>query len=349
MITMNDIAARVGVSQAMVSYVLNGRKSGPPVRQEMRERILKTAEELGYRRNELARAMVSGKNYVLGFITHVPGDENSTRIMLGAQEEAMERGYLIKMLPMPGFPDYAQAFARLAEQRLAGVMALNFKGDAVECLREETQRFGMPVVLVDDPPPQNWAPSVVCDDADGLSQAIAHLRQLGHRRIAFVSAQSGSPLAEQRRTSFLRLMEENGLPVPETFVVATNWKNQEIIERELRPLLEPGRDPSTYPTALVCAGDFIAMVALRVARSLGFRLPGDLSIVGFADFLFASYADPPLTTIAQPYEEMGRLGVRCLLDPSALSTVSTIRVPTRLIIRGSTGEAREHMSGYEAP
>lgn len=85
---MNDIAARVGVSQAMVSYVLNGRKSGAPVRQEMRERILQTAAELGYRRNELARAMVSKKNDVFGFITHLPGKENSNRIMLSAQEEA---------------------------------------------------------------------------------------------------------------------------------------------------------------------------------------------------------------------------------------------------------------------
>ncbi len=338
---MSDVAARVGVSQAMVSYVLNGRKSGPPVRQEMRERILQAATDLGYRRNDLARAMASGKNYVLGFITHVPGDENSNRIMLGAQEEASERGYLIKMLPMAGFPDYQQAFARLAEQRLAGVMALNFKADAVECLREETQRFEIPVVLMDDPPPQDWAPTVVSDDADGLRQAIVHLRQLGHRRIGFVSAQSGSPLAEQRQASFLRLMAENDLPVPPPFVIATNWKNQEIIESGLRRLLEPGRDPSTYPTAILCAGDFIAMVALRLARSLGLDVPRDLSIIGFADFLFASYADPPLTTIAQPYEEMGRLGVRSLLEPPTSSpVVPTLRVPTRLVVRGSTGQAR---------
>ena len=337
MVTMSDIAARVGVSQATVSYVLNGRKSGVPVRQEMRERILKTATELGYRRNELARAMASGKNYVLGFVTHLPGEENSNRIMLGAQEEASDRGYVIKMLPMAGFPDYKQSFARLAEQRLAGVMALNFKADAVECLREETQRFEIPVVLMDDPPPQNWAANVVSDDADGLRQAIAHLRQLGHERIGFVSAQSNSPLAQRRRASFLRLMEENGLSVPEAFVVATNWKNPDIIESGLRPLLEPGRAPSTYPTALLCAGDFIAMVALRLARSLGFHVPRDLSIIGFADFLFASYADPPLTTIAQPYEEMGRLGVRYLLEPPPTEAFPpTILLPTQLIVRGST-------------
>ncbi len=338
---MNDIAARVGVSQATVSYVLNGRKSGVPVREEMRTRILQTAEELGYRRNELARAMASGKNYVLGFVTHLPGEENSNRIMLGAQEEASDKGYTIRLLPLAGFPDYQQAFARLAEQRLAGVMALNFKADAIDCLREETQRFGIPVVLMDDPPTQNWAASVVSDDADGLRQAIAHLRQLGHERIAFVSAQSNSPLAQQRQDSFLRLMEESGLLVPDSFVIATNWKNPEIIEKGLRHLLEPGRDPSAYPTALLCAGDFIAMVALRLARALGFHVPRDVSIVGFADFLFASYADPPLTTIAQPYEEMGRLGVRYLLEPSPSAPgPPAFCVPTRLIVRGSTGAAR---------
>jgi LacI family transcriptional regulator len=334
---MRDIAARVGVSQATVSYVLNGRKSGVPVREEMRQRILQTAAELGYRRNDLARAMASGKNYVLGFVTRIPGEESSNRIMLGAQEMASEKDYHIKLLPMAGTADYETAFARLAEQRLAGVLALNLKPDAVECLRRETQPFKIPVVLVDDPPPQDWATCVISDDADGLRQAIAHLRQLGHRRIGYVSAQRNSPLAERRRESFLRLMAENGLPVPDEYVVATDWRKPDIIEQGVRTLLEPGRPRHAYPTALVCAGDPIAMVTQRTARALGFQVPHDLSIVGFADFLFATYADPPLTTVAQPYEEMGHLAVRYLLgDLPAGTPAQTFQVPTRLVVRDST-------------
>lgn len=340
-VTMRDIAARVGVSQATVSYVLNGRKSGVPVREEMRQRILQTAAELGYRRNDLARAMASGKNYVLGFVTRIPGEESSNRIMVGAEEAANEKDYHIKLVPMTGTSDYEPAFARLAEQRLAGVLALNLKADMVECLRQETQQFKIPVVLMDDPPPQDWATCVISDDTDGQRQAITHLLQLGHRRIGYVSAQLNSPLAERRRESFLQLMTENGLPVPEDYVVFTDWKKPDIIERGARALLEPGRPRHTYPTALVCAGDPIAMVTQRTARALGFQVPQDLSIVGFADFLFASYADPPLTTVAQPYEEMGRLAVRCLLgDISTVPPAQTFLVPTQLVVRSSTAVVR---------
>lgn len=341
MVTMNDIAARVGVSQATVSYVLNGRKSGVPVREEMRTRILQMAEELGYRRNDLARAMASGKNYVFGFVTRNPGDESSTRIMVGAQEEAGERGYLIKLLPMTGASDTTQVFARLAEQRLAGVLALGIKADVVESLRVETQRFGMPVVLLDDPPPQDWTTSVVSDDSDGIRQSIAHLTQLGHRRIGFVSAQRNSPLAQRRCEAFLRVMAENDLPVPDDLLIATDWKKPSIIEEKVRSLLERGKAYSEYPTALLCAGDLIAMVVQRTARTCGWRVPDDLSIVGFADFLCSTYADPPLTTVAQPYEEMGRMAVRHLLDEASLNSgAHAITAPTRLIVRASTGAAR---------
>jgi LacI family transcriptional regulator len=341
MVTMSDIAARVGVSQATVSYVLNNRKTGVRVREEMRQRILQTAAELGYRRNDIARAMASGKNYVFAFVTRIAGEESSNRIMVGAQEEASERGYMIKLLPMPGNADYATAFARLAEQRMAGVMALNLKPDVLECLRAETERFEIPVVLMDDPPEQDWAAIVVSDDHDGLRQGVTHLLELGHKRIGFVSAQRNSPLAERRRESFLQLMAENGLSVPDEHIVSTDWRKPYEIEEKVLPMLAPGRPRDSYPTALLTAGDPIAMVTMRTARSLGYRVPEDLSIVGFADFQCAIYADPALTTVAQPYEEMGRIGARYLLgelpppDEEAPHPPH-IQVPTRLLVRAST-------------
>src|SRR5262245_51574593 len=127
MVTMNDIAARVGVSQATVSYVLNNRRTGVRVREEIRQQILQTAAELGYRRNDLARAMASGKNYVLGFLTRAAGAESSSRIMVGAQEEASKSGYLIKLLPLSDAADSSAAIGRLVEQRLAGVLAVNLR------------------------------------------------------------------------------------------------------------------------------------------------------------------------------------------------------------------------------
>lgn len=347
MVTMSDIAARVGVSQATVSYVLSGRRSGVRVRDEMRQRILQTAAELGYRRNDLARAMASGKNYVLGFVTRIAGQESSARMMVGAQEEAGQRGYSIRMMPMTGNPDYSAAFASLAEQRVAGVFAVNLKVDTIECLRQETERFEIPVVLLDDPPALDWGIRVVGDDPDGMRQALEHLLALGHRRIGFVSAQDNSPLSINRHAIFVRLMQERGLPLPDHFQLWTDWLKPEKIEPPVRALLASGRPADSYPTALMCAGDHIAMVTMRTAREVGFHVPRDLSVVGFANFISAVFVDPPLTTIAQPYEDMGKLGARCLLDgPESVPGGEQVApggghdilVPTKLIVRASTAD-----------
>ncbi|MES2459104.1 MAG: LacI family DNA-binding transcriptional regulator [Armatimonadota bacterium] len=343
MVTMSDIARRVGVSQATVSYVLSGRQSGVRVRDEMRQRILQTAADLGYRRNDMARAMSSGKSYVLGFVTRIAGQESSARMMVGAQEVASENGYSIQLMPLHGkSPDYAAAFARLAEQRVAGVLALNLKVDAIELLRQETERFEIPIAFMDDPPPLDWAMRVISDDRGGLRLALEHLIALGHHRIGFVSAQRESPLAEQRRALFLDLMAEYGLPVPNEFVLATDWVKPEIVEPAVHALLAPGRPRETYPTAFLTAGDLMAMVTMRTARALGYRVPQDLSVVGFADFISATFADPPLTTIAQPFEEIGRCAARYLLDCAHATNPGSgaeIVIPTYLVVRASTAPA----------
>lgn len=348
MVTMSKIAERVGVSQATVSYVLNNRNNGISIRPETRQRILDTASEMGYRRNDLARAMVTGKNFVLGFLTRNPGDEGAARMMVGAQEEANRGGYFIKLLPVPADGDYRACIERSIEQRLAGILVQNLAPAMLELLRTEAHRYNIPVVLIDDVPPEAWATRVTSDDELGIREAIAHLRELGHRRIGFVAAQAHSVLSQARTAAFRAAMAEAGLNAPDAHICWTDWRKADVIEREVGRLLS---GPGDKPTALLCAGDLIAMTTLRTARQLGFALPQQLSVVGFADFLMAEFADPPLTTIAQPFEAMGRAAVQALLErgvPAASAAdlpVETapgagepapILLPAHLKIRAST-------------
>jgi DNA-binding LacI/PurR family transcriptional regulator len=336
MVTMNDIAVRLGVSRATVSYVINERETGISIRDETRQRILATALEMGYYRNDLARAVVTGKNYVLGFFDHNPGSEVSSRVMLGAQEEADKSGYFIKQFSFMAGCDYTVPVRRCIEQRLAGVLAISFNEAALQHLHDETTPFNMPVVLLDDSPPQPWAARVLSDSEQGLRLGLEHLVSQGHRRIGFISAQHGGPLSEIRATQFRELCTQMSLTFDESHMVWTDWEVPEIIEDGVRSLL--GREGR--PTAIMCAGDKIALIAQRAARSIGLRLPQDLSIVGFADYVFAPYADPPLTTISQPFEEMGRIATRRLLKAIAGQDdgpeVGDLRVPTTLIVRSST-------------
>lgn len=343
MVTMNDIAVKVGVSRATVSYVLNERSTGISIREETRRRIMEMAEELGYRRNDLARAVVTGKNYVLGYLTHTPGAEVSSRIMAGAQDEADQHGYLIKQFPFVMGREYLTPVKRTIEQRLAGVLVMTFQQEALDYLHSEVSRYDMPIVLLDDSPPQPWGTHVASDSEQGLRLAVEHLVALGHRRLGFVGAQMDAPLGQERAASFRRVIQSSQLPLNQAHIVSASWDEAGVIEAGVRQILLSGPN---RPTALLCAGDKIAMVALRTARGLGLQVPEDLSVVGFADLVMAAYSDPPLTTISQPFEELGEVAVTHLL--AMLSHPETredpqfqrVTVPTTLTVRSSTAPPR---------
>ena len=337
MVKIRDIAAKAGFSQATVSYVLNQRGGDMRIREETQQKILDVASEMGYRRNDVARTMVTGRSMNFAFMTQGPSDELAIRIMIGAQEEADEHSYVIKLFPVTSKMNFQTRIERCMEQRIAGVLAVNITPEALQYLHQETQRFGVPAALLDDAPAVHSAIRIVADNDLGVHQALEHLTALGHRHIAFVSAHDGSPPSEARAQSFIQGMQVLGLPLFPYSVINTNWHNSEIIEAGIHSLM--GNSHPERPTALLCAGDKIALVALRTLRKMGLSVPEDVSVVGFADFKMASYADPPLTTVAQPFEEMGRLAVRLLLERIANPKITTpldIALPTELIIREST-------------
>lgn len=341
MVRMSDIAAKAGVSQATVSYVLNERSAAMRIGDETRLRILDVAAELGYRRNEVARNMVTGRTTNFGFLTRTPSSELSTRLLVGAQEEADDHGYDIKLLPTARTLDYKARIDRCVEQRMAGILAYNLGGEGLEYLHSEARRFRIPIALVDDGPSEHDGVRVIANNELGVRQAIEHLVQLGHRRIACVSAQSFSPPAQERERYFTAIMASMGLPLHDDSIVRGDWDNVEVISPQVTRLLSV---ESKRPTALLCAGDKIAMVALQTAHKLGFFVPRDLSIVGFANFQMAAFAYPPLTTVSQPFEEMGRLAVRHLLERiknPEINAPADFVLPTRLVVRESTGRAME--------
>lgn len=337
MVRMSDIAAKAGVSQATVSYVLNQRGADMRICAETRERVLVVAAELGYRRNENARTMVTGRSYNFALMTQGPQDELAIRIMVGAQEVADENGYVMKLFPVTAKMDFRTRIDRCMEQRIAGVLAVNITPEAMRYLNQEAKRFSVPAVLLDDAPPSRDNLRIIADNAMGVRQAMQHLVGLGHRRIAFVSAHLPSPPADAREAFFHEIAAQLGM---ETRRIETNWHDGVIIERGVRQLFA---EPDWKPTALLCAGDKIAMVALRTARRMGLRVPEDVSVVGFANMAMSQYADPPLTTVAQPFEEMGRRAVSYLLEQIGRGVnlpLQDILLPTELIVRESTAAAK---------
>jgi LacI family transcriptional regulator len=352
MVTMTDIAHKAGVSRATVSLVLNEKHAAVGIAEETRQRVLRAAADLGYRPNELARAMVTGRNPVFGYLLRTPEREVPTRILVGALHEAEKYGHSIKVMPFDGEFDH-RIIERCAEMRLAGVLALYIYGAALDYLHEEAGRYSIPVAVVDSSFPAARGIRVVSDDSDGCRQAIQHLTDLGHRRIGFVSGARTSGSANERVRGYGKALREAGISVPDDYLVYGNWEIT-TIESVTHTILT---HPAGRPTALFCADDRTAAIVARTARQRGLSVPRDLSVVGFANLELADYSDPPLTTVAQPFREMGAAAVRHLLSvgsdyprsSESLPDPVEVLLPTQLIVRASTAPYPPSASSQPMP
>lgn len=340
MVRMTDIALEAGVSRSTVSLVLNNKHTAVGIPESTRRRVLSAATQLGYRPNELARAMVTGKNRVIVYLLHDPSQEVASRILKGALTEAEKHGYLVKLVGREG-PFDERDIERCVGLRPVGVMALYVTPSVTEYLQKEMARYNIPVVLLDSSFPLEGVTRVLSDDIEGIWQGISHLYSLGHRRIGYISGARSSGAATLREEGYRRAMAQLGLPVPDGYVTYGDWHiptTQEAAEGLLR-------HPEGRPTAVFCADDKTALIASRTADRLGFRVPEDLSIVGFADLEMARYGNPPLTTIAQPFADLGAAAVRSLLAASKRverhegAETAEVLLPNHLVIRESTALA----------
>ena len=346
MITITDIAARAGVSRATVSYVLNARGASVRISPDTQRRVQEAAHELGYQRNELARAVSSGQSRMLGFWVMQSQHEPVARVLAGAMKEADENDYFIKMLGFDNSALDAQIIERCVAWRVSGIIAIHAPRDALENLHAQLMSTHIPLVLVDSQAERAGSVHIASDQAGGVRSIVAHLVELGHERIAYIAGRREASwiISHQRIKAYRAAMHEFGLK-RHAHVLYGNWDAADS-ENAARQLLE--KPPSRRPTAIACWSDYTAMAVLRAASQMGFRVPEDLSVAGFDDLSVSALLNPPLTTIAQSFEEMGRRAVRRLLSDGASETNTTSpekavieelleeALATRLVIREST-------------
>jgi LacI family transcriptional regulator len=349
MITMTDIAEKAGVSRSAVSFVLNNRpNSGIP--EGTRQRIIDAAMEMGYRPNQLARAVASGRTRMIGYLVAEPKYEPSWKIIMGALAEAEALGFTLKVLSVT--PEtFGERLRQCVELRLGGIVSSLFGGHHV--VFEEADRAQIPVAIVDPGLAQPFGANVLADDSIGLTGAIAHLRESGHRRIGFISSGfarlfgGAGDIGTAREALFRRIMENHGLDVPEGYITHETMDvfgpnaetNLQSAFAATQALLN---HPGGRPTAICCWRDETAMVAIRACAEAGLRLPEEISVVGFSDLSAAKFFRPPLSTVQSPWDELGHLAVRELcrrMENEFSPDASTHLVPSRFIPRQSSGPA----------
>lgn len=327
MVTLNDIAARLGISKSTVSKGLNNASD---VSEELRRKILKTAAEIGYTGRRTAKKLcifIDSEN--MGYRER---NQFGYDLIAGFLDMARPEGWTVDVVPVTMEYQRTVTYGEaMAQGGWLGAFVLAFS--LVDPWMEEFKTAQIPTVLYDNCIKEN--PSMVsvdCDSGEGLLAAVRHLRALGHRRIALLSGPLNSFVLRERYSAYLNAMKECGLTVDEE-LIGLGYYMAESTRKFLPRFIERGA------TAILCSDDARAMAAYTECADRSLRIPQDVSIVGFDDLPIAAYMNPPLTTIRQDRLALGKCGyftLSCLLNDVAIDSIH-LRAP--LIVRGSTGPA----------
>jgi DNA-binding LacI/PurR family transcriptional regulator len=339
-VTLRHVADEAGVSVTTVSRILNGRETGVPIREETRQRILAAATELGYRPNLMARALRGSRSSLLGVIVRDIADPFHVQVLRGLNAVARDREYRLFLGYVDYRPDEAAIYASMFEQSHAdGIVIIGDiqGGDATLDALADHHRY---VLGVTDRIARRRVPGIYVDNTTGTRLAMDHLWGLGHRSIVCVADEriAEGPLRGQLYEAYMR---DHGVS-DAARVYYTTQPDPEPSYRLGRQLLATLDRPGG-PTAIYAASDTLAIGLLQAAFQLGIAVPQRLSIVGFDDIDVAPFTIPPLTTIDQSGEEMGRIAAELILGmveaDRIAADVDDVIVQPKLVVRQSTAPA----------
>ncbi len=323
--TMADVALRAGVSHQTVSRVLNDASA---VRPETRDNVLRAIEELGYRRNSAARALVTRRSGLIGVIVDELRLYGPASTVSSIAQAAREAGYgiTLDLLWDVTGSSVSAALEHHLSQSVEAIVLVAAHGETPDAA--VLRGLDVPLIALDGFLGRD-TPTAGVDQRAGGVMATRHLLDLGHRHIGHITGPKDWPQANARHEGFRAALAAAGVePGP---VVVGDWSPRSGYEGCLRILDE---NPST--TALFVANDQMSMGALRALAEAGKRVPEDVSVVGFDDIPEAAFSQPPLTTIRQDFTALGREAVRLIVGAIGGEELPSTLVPPRLVTRQST-------------
>lgn len=321
---LKQLAKSTGLSVSTVSRVLNGKAEASRISAATRERVLREAARQGVVINAVARGLRLRTTQTLGLL--IPDISNPFFAALARQVEraSRARGYSVLLCDSEESTAVEAENVRLMQgRRVDGLVVAPVGGEQAHLVA--LQASGMPLVLVDRVLPGLKVPGVAADNAAGAALAVEHLLQAGHRHIGCLQGLPASSANAARVRGFKRAMQRHGLKVPPSWIVGKNYTLDSAREEAVKLLT---RNPR--PTAIVALGNMIALGVLQAAKSLGIPVPDGLSLVSFDDQPWAEWISPPLTTIAQPVEELGARAMDLFFEQ--LAAPAKTKPPPRQIV-----------------
>jgi LacI family transcriptional regulator, galactose operon repressor len=328
--TVKEVAKRAGVSAASVSRALSGAGG---VREPVRLRVLEAAQQLSYRPNRAARDLRVRSSRAVGVL--IPDIENPffTSLVCGIEDFLSKTDYSLLLASYNEDPD--QEERRLEVFRADGVRGLIFAASrSPSRLYAELGKAGMTLVAVSRDVPRLPVDEVTVANQDGAYAATMHLVQLGHKRIAMINGPLALTTARDRQAGYEQALREAGIPLDESLVIHSVFKQAGGYSAMRQLLLSP-----TPPTAVFAGSNLLTLGALQAIHERGLAIPNEIAIVGFDEMPWAMSLRPPLTTVAQPAFDVGRTAAELLLARVREPALPRRQVvlETRLIIRSSCG------------
>jgi|SRR5579871_538633 len=323
---IRQVAKLAGVSTATVSRTINNQRVTPATAYRVRQAI----EELKYFPNTQARSLVSGRSRIVGLIVSDITNPFFPELVKGFYDAAARSGYEILLADTEYDSNrMATGVRRMLERKVDAVAIMTSEMDPV--LTQQLTRRSIPTVFLDVGEVARHTSNIRIDYESGISQAVAHLLDWGHRRVAFISGPDDLKSSCIRRQAFLKAMKERGLA--ESRVETGNHRIDGGFAA--MGLILSG---ASRPTAVLCSNDLTAIGALRAIRRAGLQVPDDMSVVGFDDIALAEFTEPPLTTVRLPRQELAGKAFEALMDTLADNTHvgAEYTVSTELVIREST-------------
>jgi len=342
-VNLRMLSEHLQLSQTTISLVLNHSPAAKSIPQETRDRVVEAAKRFNYRPNYFARSLRQSRSLSVGVLAPDLSEGYFTRVMNGVVEKLIAAHYFYFTACHDWKPELIERYPRLlVERAVDGFLLLNTSVAELA--------VPVPAVAISSHCAAPNVTNIVLDHHAAVEQALKHLYELGHRRIAIMRGPHAIPDSEFRWKSIQRVAKEIGLKLDPELVIridASGWSTKpgqhpmapEIGYKPIKALLERTR----AFTAIFCFNDIAAIGAIRALKDAGLNVPGDVSVVGFDDILSAAYFTPSLTTVRQPLAEMGRRGAEVLLERIADKEKpfpSEIVVSPELVVRESTGPAK---------
>ena len=331
--TLLSVAEHLGVSRTTVSVVLSGAPAAANIREATRKRIEQAAAELGYRPHFIASSLRRKRTMSIGVMVPDMGEGYFTLIMSGVDQALRRAHYFYFTACHYWQPELLAEHPRqLTERGVDGLLLINTPVPAV---------LDLPAVTLSGHETRTDITNIVLNHEEAARLALAHLQELGHKRIAFMKGQTFTLDAEQRWDSVMAIAHDCGFEIDEGLMiplVVGTW-SPDLGYSPVRELLSRRRDF----TAIFCFNDISAIGAIRALYDAGLRTPEDVSVVGFDDIVGASFHIPSLTTVKQPLSEMGERAVDLLVEKIACPDkpyAGEIVMQPELMRRESTGPAK---------